>query len=52
MFGRDKDYHRGYRGNRGYGRGRRRRGGILRWIAEAAIISGIVRLIRRALRGY
>ncbi|HLL79970.1 MAG TPA: hypothetical protein VKT25_10750 [Ktedonobacteraceae bacterium] len=48
MFGRDRDYHRGYRG---YGR-RRRRGGILRWIAEIAIISGVVRIIRRAMRGY
>jgi hypothetical protein len=49
MFGRDRDYHRGYRGPY---RHRHRRGGILRWIAEIAIISGVVRIIRRAIRGY
>lgn len=50
MFGRDRDYGRGYRGHRGYGR--RRRKGLLHWIAEIAIISGVVRIIRRAMRGY
>jgi hypothetical protein len=51
MFRRDRGYYRGYRGYRGY-RHEHRRHGMLRWIAEALMITGIMRFIRRSIRGY